>query len=101
VRAATDPWPVVAVVTAPRLGRVVAAVPRSVVQWWRLRDPEGERRRGARAGKRRQPQGAPRRARGGDTPKTGEQAALPDVQVATTHHEARGSSGVTEDMRCA
>jgi hypothetical protein len=38
--------------------------------------------------------------RGGDTPKAGEQVALPDVRVATVPHEARGSSGVTEGARC-
>jgi hypothetical protein len=44
--------------------------------------------------------GAPRRARGGGTPKAGEQAVPLDVRVATVSHEARGSSDITEGVRC-
>jgi hypothetical protein len=96
-RTAVDPKPVA---TAPRPERVVAVVPRSVVRWRRLPDPEGERRRGPVRASDGDP-GAPRRARGGGAPKTGEQAAPPDVRVATSPHETRGSSGVAEGARCA
>jgi hypothetical protein len=89
-----------AVAPAPQLRRTVAVVPRSwivatvpksVARWRWLPDPEGERRWGRCAGKRRHPRG----------PKAGEQAASPDVRVVTAPQEARGSSGVTEGTRCA
>jgi hypothetical protein len=104
-RATTDPWPVAvaprpkrAVAAVPRSG-VAAAIPRSVTWWWRLLDSEGKRRRGHVRASCGVP-GAPRRVRGGGTPKAGEQAAPPNVREATVPHEARGSSGVMEGARC-
>jgi hypothetical protein len=89
--AAVDPHPVAAapcprrvVAEVPR-SREVAVVPRSVaaVPW---------SREWATAGPLCGQAAASMRPRGGSTSKAGEQAAPVDVRVATTTHEARGSS---------
>jgi hypothetical protein len=62
--------------------------PDTDAQWRRLPDPKGERRRGPCAGMQRRPRG-PRRARGGGTPKAGEQATPP--RCASSEGAARGA----------
>ena len=90
---AADPRLMAAVAVVPR-SEVVAVVPKSVVAAPRSR---GRATAGLLCGQVAASPGP----RGGDTPKASEQAALPDVRVATASHEARGSSGVMEGARCA
>jgi hypothetical protein len=78
------PWPRRTVAEVPRSG-VVAAVPRSVAVAPR------SRRRGTVGPLCKQATASPR-PQGGGTSKAGEQAAPVDVRVATTTHEAWGSS---------
>jgi hypothetical protein len=94
---------VATVAAAPRPRRVVAAILRSGV--------EAPVPRSAAAAPRSRGQvtavplcgqaAASPEPRGGGTSKAGEQATPLDVRVATTTHEACGSSGVTEGARCA